>query len=114
MVKEISLKQLFFWEPRRRTIFWIHDVPKALENDASIRIIRAHTWTLPWSSRIHQGLLKEMNAYRVEEEERKKGKPVNPQECEYRVRDPLHYVKCISGAYTHADTLKARVVIQLE
>ncbi|KAM0854126.1 hypothetical protein ACQ4PT_050590 [Festuca glaucescens] len=109
-VKEIALKQIFFWEPRRRRIFWIHDVPKALENHAADLIIRTHGWILPWNSRIHQGLLNEMNAYRRDEEERKNGGvKVKPEVYKYNVHDPLQYVKCISGAYTHADKLKARV-----
>ncbi|KAM0882829.1 hypothetical protein ACQ4PT_032034 [Festuca glaucescens] len=109
-VKEIALKQIFFWEPRRRRIFWMHDVPKALEKHAADLIIRTHGWILPWNSRIHQGLLNEMNAYRRDEEERKNGGvKVKPEVYKYNVHDPLQYVKCISGAYTHADKLKARV-----
>ncbi|KAM0891257.1 hypothetical protein ACQ4PT_026500 [Festuca glaucescens] len=110
-VKEIALKQIFFWEPRRRRIFWIHDVPKALENHAAEVIIRAHNWVLPWNSRIHQGLLNEMNAYRKEEEERKNvGVKADPEAYKYNVQDPFQYVKCISGAYTHADKLKGKIL----
>jgi len=111
-VEEMMCKQLFFWEPRRRMIFWIHDVPKALENAGCDRIIRAHNWKLPWDSRTHPGLLKAMNDYRFEEERRKSGNSaqVTPENTKYNANDSLHYVKCISGAYTHEDQLQGKIL----
>lgn len=64
-IKEATLDDMFFWDTRRRTMFYIHEIPKALNGDDFVTRVRQHAWPLPWDTE-HGGLVKATNDYREE------------------------------------------------
>ncbi|KAM3231191.1 hypothetical protein ACQJBY_061386 [Aegilops geniculata] len=112
-IKKDTLDDMFFWDTRRRTMFYIHEIPKALNDDDFVTRVENHAWTLPWDSK-HFGLVKAMNDYREEVAVRDKHKGVNPgpevlKQYHYNGQDPIHNVQCMSGAYTHQDKIEEAI-----
>ncbi|PNT74364.1 uncharacterized protein LOC100842716 [Brachypodium distachyon] len=116
-IKKETVRRPFFWEPQKRVNFWVHDIPKALGiNSFVAKIYNYPNWRLPWSTRINPQLLKAMNNYRKEKAEKERESLENQNEqpeekdTDYNVNDPQQYVKCISGAYSHAEELHGKVL----
>lgn len=112
-IKEATLDDMFFWDTRRRTMFYIHEIPKALNDDDFVTRVRQHAWPLPWDTK-HGGLVKAMNDYREEVAIRDKHKGHDPgakvlKQYHYNGQDAVHNVQCMSGAYTHKDKLKDKI-----
>ncbi|XBI32904.1 hypothetical protein VPH35_056287 [Triticum aestivum] len=110
MLKEEILNDMYFWDSRIRTIFFIHEVPNLLKNEELVKWARNLTWQLPWDANPHGGLIEAMNKYREEVaiEEKYDGKDPGPEELKkhhYDGNDPIHNIQCMSGAYTHQDKL---------
>ncbi|KAF7040501.1 hypothetical protein CFC21_050391 [Triticum aestivum] len=109
-IKKDTLDDMFFWDTRRRTMFYIHEIPKALNDNDFVTRVKNHAWPLPWDSK-HFGLVKAMNDYREEVAVRDKHKGVNPgpevlKQYHCNGQDPIHNVQCMSGAYTHQDKIE--------
>jgi hypothetical protein len=61
--------------------------------------VRSYNWPLPWDTNPHDGLIPAMNVHR--QKELRKGP--------YNGRDPVAYVKCMIGAYTHQEELEVSI-----
>lgn len=112
-IKEDTLDDMFFWDTRRRTMFYIHEIPKALNGKEFVKRVENHVWPLPWDSK-HGGLVKAMNDHREEVAIREQHKGVKPgpevlKQYHYNGQDPVHNVQCMSGAYTHQDKIEDNI-----
>lgn len=97
-VKALVLGHVYFWEKIDRTLFFVYRVPKAFKHpDFRTRVEELLSVPADWNLiSDYSGLLTAMNDYRqsikIKAKKYKGGK--------------YHYVKFVSGAYTHEEELK--------